>query len=151
MMNNKQLLEEALNEDELDYSKIGALVYDLYGQNLPDEVDDLEYTDLAEETDHPLLLEALSENDDDWVRAMVASNPHTPVSVLTTLADDKDEDVRFRVASNPNTPPDTLAELTEDEDWAEPVKRDRQERCAHTSSFSPRASASASLALQWRV
>jgi hypothetical protein len=114
-MSKEQLLEEALNEDELDYSKIGTLVYDLYGQNLPDEIDDLEYADLAEDTDHPLLLEALSEHDDDWVRAMVASNPHTPASVLTTLAEDEDEDVRFRVASNPNTPDETLAVLADDE------------------------------------
>lgn len=60
------------------------------------------------------LLERLGGDDDASVRVAVASNRHTPVSVLTTLAGDYFAEVRIAVAKNPAIPPDLFTELSQD-------------------------------------
>jgi len=50
------------------------------------------------------------------VRANVASNPSTPVKILTKLVKDKDKDIRIGVAENPSTPINLLMNLAKDKD-----------------------------------
>jgi pentose-5-phosphate-3-epimerase len=63
------------------------------------------------------LLTQLSEDPEWHIRMSVARNPNTPKSILETLATDYNESVRTVVAKNPNTPIATLRYLmTSDED-----------------------------------
>jgi hypothetical protein len=60
------------------------------------------------------LLSTLASDADDYVRAGVASNPSTPIDLLSTLASDFIVFVRRGVASNPSTPIDLLNTLASD-------------------------------------
>ncbi len=61
------------------------------------------------------LLVALSEVEDMGSRWAVAKNPHTPAHVLEKLSKDSVNLVRALVATNPNTPPTILHNLFSDE------------------------------------
>jgi hypothetical protein len=42
----------------------------------------------------------------------VATNPNTPVEILTRLASDRFSEIRIAVASNPSTPVEVLRQLS---------------------------------------
>lgn len=88
------------------------------------------------------ILEKFAQHQDVWVRAAIAFNAHTPITILEELAKDQDvirqsvaynsnaprnllkmlaKDinwlVRQAVAQNPNTPQNTLQELSGDNQW----------------------------------
>lgn len=61
------------------------------------------------------LLERLSDNNlGTEIRAYVASNPQTPLSILEKLAKDNNEQVRVGIAQNPNTPASILERLAKE-------------------------------------
>ncbi len=62
------------------------------------------------------VLEKFATHPDVWVRAAVAFNSNTPISVIEELASDQDA-VRQSVANNSNTPPILLKQLAKDKSW----------------------------------
>ena len=62
-------------------------------------------------------LEELAEDDEDYVRILVAENSNTPPSILEKLALDDDTSVRSGVAVNSNTPSSLLEKLALDDDF----------------------------------
>jgi cell division septation protein DedD len=60
------------------------------------------------------VLEKLATDSDYNIRSNVASNPHTLVTLLEKLATDSDNSVRCNVASNPNTSVSVLEKLATD-------------------------------------
>lgn len=63
----------------------------------------------------PDVLTKLEKDTDSIVRdCAIASNPKTPIYVLTSLADDKEYSIRAAVARNPSTPINVLEKLAED-------------------------------------
>lgn len=59
-------------------------------------------------------LDKLSKDSDAGVRANVAANRATSVSILRQLATDPAVDVRWMVAKNPNTPADLFTDFAND-------------------------------------
>lgn len=55
-------------------------------------------------------------SDEKIVRDGLSGNPSTPVKILKILADDIDKMVRMRLAENPNAPKEILAQLAQDRD-----------------------------------
>ena len=66
---------------------------------------------LAENSSSAEELEELAEDDEDYVRTLVAENSNTPSSILEKLALDDDTSVRSGVAVNSNTPSSLLEKL----------------------------------------
>ena len=64
------------------------------------------------------ILQNLSEDEDEDVRASVALNPNTDSKILKILSEDENEYVRECVAWNPNTDAKTLKILSEDEEYS---------------------------------
>jgi hypothetical protein len=61
------------------------------------------------------LLERLSDNNlCTEIRAYLASNPQTPLSIIEKLAKDNNEQVRVGIAQNPNTPASILERLAKE-------------------------------------
>jgi hypothetical protein len=69
---------------------------------------------IAECAINPELLAVLAEDDNDEMRATVASHAFTDVQTLTRLASDEEELVRNHVAKNPNTPGSLLRSMAVD-------------------------------------
>lgn len=69
---------------------------------------------IADTTDDPKVLERLSNDEMNYLRAAVARNKYTPVDILAKLADDVSKDVRYNVAINSNTPSNVLIKLADD-------------------------------------
>lgn len=63
----------------------------------------------------------LPNDEERWLRYIVASDPTTPVEVLTHLSTNEWWTIRKRTASNPNTPIEVLTRLATDEEW--PVRQ----------------------------
>lgn len=61
------------------------------------------------------LLILIADSDDMGSRWAVAKNPHTPVEILETLSKDKINLVRALIATNPKTPAKTLETFFSDE------------------------------------
>ena len=72
---------------------------------------------LAENSSSAEELEELAEDDEDYVRTLVAENSNTPSSILEKLALDDDTSVRSGVAVNSNTPSSLLEKLALDDDF----------------------------------
>ena len=72
---------------------------------------------LAENSSSAEELEELAEDDEDYVRTLVAENSNTPSSLLEKLALDDDTSVRSGVAVNSNTPSSLLEKLALDDDF----------------------------------
>ena len=53
----------------------------------------------------------LAGDEDSWVRACVATNPHTLVDVLVELVGDEDRDVRSAATANPNMTTRVILEI----------------------------------------
>ncbi|MEW6491452.1 MAG: hypothetical protein AB1589_02715, partial [Cyanobacteriota bacterium] len=62
------------------------------------------------------VLEKFATHPDVWVRAAVALNFNTPISVIEELTNDRDV-VRQSVANNPNAPKSILKQLAKDLNW----------------------------------
>ena len=72
---------------------------------------------MAENSSSAEELEELAEDDEDYVRILVAENSNTPSSILEKLAEDDNTSVRSGVAGNSNTPSSILEKLAEDDDF----------------------------------
>jgi hypothetical protein len=87
---------------------------------LPDFLDEMPLNTLQEllklEGLPVRVLEKFAKHQDVWVRAAIAFNSNTPVTLLEELASDR-EAVRQSVAHNPNTPRSILEELAKDINW----------------------------------
>ncbi len=55
-------------------------------------------------------------SDEKIVRDGLSGNPNTPIKLLQVLANDSDKMVRLRVAENPSTPKEVLSSMIDDED-----------------------------------
>lgn len=62
------------------------------------------------------VLQKFARHQDVWVRAAIAFNPYTPVTLLEELATDR-EAIRQSVAHNHNTPHNILEKLAKDISW----------------------------------
>lgn len=74
------------------------------------------------------ILKSLTQNADDWIRCIVAKNPHIPISILEVLAQDAAREVRFQVARNPNTTISVLEVFAQDNDEAKRVRETAKEQ-----------------------
>lgn len=63
-----------------------------------------------------VVLSALSKDEDEDIRTLVATHKNTPPEALLSLSKDKNEFVREEVAKNPSSPPEALEILAKDED-----------------------------------
>ena len=63
-----------------------------------------------------VILEMLSENSNQCVRAALTRNPSTPENLLLQLADDEDDDVRIALASSPYATIGVMEKLSDDAD-----------------------------------
>ena len=89
-------------------------------------IDDMKI-DLASNPNTPIeILTILSIDKDYYARYYVANNPNTSKEVLTILSTDEYSGVRYYVANNPNTPAEVLKKLSTDEDSSVKYRADIQ-------------------------
>jgi len=69
-----------------------------------------------------VVLDALSQDPNSYVRSLVAQNPNSNIEILSNLSKDKSEEVRIEVARNPICNSEILANLSSDE--SEEVRRE---------------------------
>ncbi len=87
---------DAISQDELGEAQIDALF------TAAETAIDRFYLALLQKPTPAVIDGILKE--EDWVKASLAYNPHTPLEILTTLATVDHKDVRFALALNPNLP-----------------------------------------------
>ena len=59
----------------------------------------------------PEILDKVSKDSDDWVRAEVGRNPSTPLKILNMLSKSRDRAIRIAVGENPKMTQWNLKEL----------------------------------------
>jgi len=79
------------------------------------EVTYFEKLKMAEFSRNTAVLRKLSEEGDPFIRAVIAQNEDTPISLFKELSKDKDACVRLAVAENSYAPPKVLDSLSQDE------------------------------------
>lgn len=116
------------DEDDEEYEETVEDIYkEIYGEDVDPKMLTVNLTD-EELLDVEKKMDALSDpaalptlyalaDDEDWsTRAFVASNPHTPESLLARLATDEESMVRQNVMENPNISDELYRSFAKDKD-----------------------------------